>query len=73
MAVEARCSGLAALRLGGRVPGHVVGDEEVQPAIVVVVEPAGGDRPQFAQFGIDAGQPGLGGDILENVPLPRLR
>ena len=67
--------GVAVERLLGRaaggfqlgVPLHVVGDHQVQPAIVIDVHPCGGNRPQLAVARIHASQARLGGDILERA------
>ena len=50
------------------IPDHVVGDEEVQPAVVVVVEPAGGDRPGLAELGMNSGHSRLDRHVGE-VPV----
>src|SRR5665213_1608458 len=46
MTVEGLRGG-SAMRLMGRVPNHVVRNEKVEPAIVVVIEPAGGNGPHL--------------------------
>jgi hypothetical protein len=48
-----------------------VGDEQVQPAIVVVVQPAGRDRPWLAQFRIHTREARLPGDVGETA-LPQV-
>ena len=46
MAVDARirCDSTANW-IGSRFPVAVIGDEQIQPAVVVVVDPGGRDRP----------------------------
>ena len=66
------CSGVPQRGSLAAIPGHVVGDEEVQPAVVVVVEPAGGDGPQLADFGSTPVTPAFAVTSAKR-PLPRLR
>src|ERR1017187_3927221 len=64
MTVELLFGGTAA-RLGGSVPDDVIRDEQVQPTIVVVIEPAGRYRPHAPKLGIDSGDACPGGDVGE--------
>ena len=57
--------GRAAARLRGGVPDDVVRDEQVQPAIVVVIQPAGRYRPHAAELRVGSGDAGLRGDVGE--------
>src|ERR1035437_3146556 len=64
MTVELLFGGTAA-RLGGSVPDDVIRAEQVQPTIVVVIEPAGRYRPHAPKLGIDSGDACPGGDVGE--------
>ena len=57
----------AALGGGFEVVVEVVDDQEVEQAIVVVIEPAGGDAPGFADGGDVPGDMGLDGDVGEGA------
>ena len=60
----------AAEGLGLRVPDAVVGDEEVEVAVLVVVEEGGGDRPQRAVLRVGALEARLRGHVLEGAVAP---
>src|SRR5205814_7108452 len=53
---------VSAERLGCGVPSYVVNHEEIEPAVVVVIEPAGGHGPGSAAL-----EPSLFGNILERA------
>src|SRR5437899_1308164 len=49
-----------------KIPFQIVDDDEIEQAVVVDVDPGGGDGPQGAILGIGLVEPGLGGDIGES-------
>jgi hypothetical protein len=53
--------GIAAEQLGGRVPLHVIDDEQVQAAVVVIIDPGSRDGPIMAL------QAGGAGNVLEGA------
>ena len=52
---------IAACRLFFRIPRHVIDHEQVEPAVAIVIEPAGGHGPGFAV------NPSLGRDVFEGA------
>src|SRR5437879_13831262 len=51
--------------LGLRAPNHVIRNEEVQPAVVVVVQPSGRYRPHLSECWIGPRHAGVSGDVSE--------
>src|SRR5947208_638299 len=63
--------GRAAARRGADVPRHVIRDEEVQPAIVIVIQPACRNCPHRAELGIDSGDTGMSCDV-DKLAVPQI-
>ena len=64
MAVELPLRRTAARRRSG-VPRDIIRDEQVQPAIVVVIQPAGRYRPHVAELRVLSSDAGFGGNVGE--------
>src|SRR5271168_2501078 len=47
------------------IPLQVVDNDEVEQAVVVDIDPGGGDGPERSVLGVGLVQPGFGGDVGE--------
>src|SRR4029077_8589113 len=66
----ARILGATAPGLELRVPLHVIGHDEVEPAVIIYINPGRRNRPQLAISRIDSTEMRLLGYILEGAVSP---